>query len=473
MVAPSGILARIDGPLVILGYGSIGRGVLPLIERHIDFDRDNCTVLSATDQHAAQLVAHGVKHLCQPLTPENHETVLRGLFPQGGGMLVNLSVDVESLALMRLCHQMGTLYIDTVIEPWPGLYFGSHLPNVQRTNYRLREGFRALGRELGPGPTAVTCCGANQGMISWLLKEALLILAKDLGRPAAPQSQADWARLAMDLGVKGLHVAERDTQVSARPKPLGTFVNTWSVDGFLSEAYQPAEIGWGTHEKTLPPRGHRFDFGPRSAIWIDRPGCETRVRSWVPEIGGQFGLVVTHAEALSISDFYTVRDGDTAIYRPTCHYAYHPCNDAILSIQETSGAGILPRARHILDPAEIVSGRDDLGVLLYGHARGAMWYGSRLSIEETRALAPEQNATGLQVTSAVLAGMVWALENPRMGLVEPDQMDHARCLAIQRPYLGRVEAHYTDWTPLAHRINHFAETVDRSDPWQFTNFLVD
>jgi hypothetical protein len=87
-------------------------------------------------------------------------------------------------------------------------------------------------------------------------------------------------------------------------------------------------------------------------------------------------------------------------------------------------------------------------VLLYGHEKNALWYGSRLSNAETRELAPYQNATGLQVTSAVLAGMVWALENPNAGIVETDEMDHARCLEVQRPYLGPVEAHYTDWTPL-------------------------
>jgi homospermidine synthase len=97
---------------------------------------------------------------------------------------------------------------------------------------------------------------------------------------------------------------------------------------------------------------------------------------------------------------------------------------------------------------------------------------SRLSIDEARALAPYQNATGMQVTSSVLAAMVWAIENPRAGIVEADEMDHARCLAVQRPYLGRIEAHYTDWTPLAHRINRFAEDVDHSDPWQFVNFLA-
>ena len=95
-----------------------------------------------------------------------------------------------------------------------------------------------------------------------------------------------------------------------------------------------------------------------------------------------------------------------------------------------------------------MDGIDELGVLLYGHAKNAYWYGSQLSIEETRKLAPYQNATGLQVTSAVLAGMVWALENPQAGIVEADDIDFRRCLEVQTPYLGPVVGVYTDWTPL-------------------------
>ena len=135
-------------------------------------------------------------------------------------------------------------------------------------------------------------------------------------------------------------------------------------------------------------------------------------------------------------------------------------------------AGRLQETHHILDDHEIVDGIDELGVLLYGHAKNAYWYGSQLSIEETRRLAPYQNATGLQVTSAVLAGIVWMLENPDRGLVEADEMDFRRCLEIQRPYLGTVAGHYTDWTPLKDRGGLFPEDLDRDDPWQFKNVLV-
>lgn len=463
---------RIDGALVMIGFGSIGRGVLPLIERHIGFDRARFTVIEPSADFAHILRDHGLRHLQLALTPDNFAEVLRSLFPDGRGMIVNLSVDVDSIEVMKLAQEMGVQYLDTVVEPWPGFYFGSTLPNADRTNYPLREKVRDLGKSYVGGPTAVSCCGANPGMVSWLLKEALLRLAADTGVPANPETRADWAALMQGLGVKGIHIAERDTQVSTRAKPPGVFVNTWSVDGLLSEGYQPAELGWGTHEKKLPPQGHAFNHGPGYAIWIDRPGADTRVRSWCPDIGPQFGFVITHNEALSIPDYYTVWDGDRAAYRPTCHYAYHPCNDAILSLHEINGAGRLPEAQHILTVDEIVAGGDDLGVFLYGHAKGAMWYGSRLSCNEARELAPYQNATGMQVTSAVLAAMVWAAENPNQGFVEADEMDHIRCLEVQRPYLGRVECHYTDWTPLQNRINRFAEDQDEDDPWQFTNFLA-
>jgi homospermidine synthase len=457
----------------MVGFGSIGRGTLPLIERHFDYDAATFTVIEPSGEYADLLKAHGIAHAQLALTPDNFAGVLRGLFPGGKGMLVNLSVDVDSIELMKLCQTLGVLYIDTVIEPWPGFYFDNPIPNADRTNYPLREKVRALGRDYVGGPTAVSCCGANPGMVSWLLKEALLRLAADTGADATPPTTREgWALLMQSLGVKGVHIAERDTQVSTAPKPMGVFVNTWSVDGLLSEGYQPAELGWGTHERKLPPLGHTFDYGSRSAIWIDRPGADTRVRSWCPDVGPQFGFLITHNESLSIADYYTVWQGDRATYRPTSHYAYHPCNMAILSLHEINGAGVLPTEKVILTEAEIVSGRDDLGVLLYGHAKGVLWYGSRLTIEQARQNAPYQNATGMQVTSSVLAAMVWAIENPAEGFVEADEMDHARCLQVQRPYLGSVEAHYTDWTPLQNRINSFAEDRDDSDPWQFTNFLV-
>ena len=160
-------------------------------------------------------------------------------------------------------------------------------------------------------------------------------------------------------------------------------------------------------------------------------------------------------------------------YRPTCHYAYHPSNDAVLSLHEMFGrGGTHPINQHIMSPEEILTGEDKLGVLLYGHKKNAYWFGSELTIEEARHLAPHQSATGMQVTSAVLAGIVWAIENPRMGIVETDEMDFERCLEVQMPYLGPVNGYYTDWNPHKGFDGLFGGPPDKKDPWQFSNILV-
>ncbi|MDB5589800.1 homospermidine synthase [Enterovirga sp.] len=468
---------RISGPIVMIGFGSIGRGTLPLIERHFEFDRSRFVVIDPEDRDRALLDERGIRFIHQGVTRDNYRDLLTPLLQEGGGQgfCVNLSVDVSSLAVMELCREIGSLYVDTVMEPWLGFYFDKAAGPEQRSNYALRETLLAAKRRNPGGTTAVNCCGANPGMVSWLVKQALVDLAAELKLDGPdPASREDWARLMQRVGVKGIHIAERDTQRARNPKPRQVFVNTWSVEGFVSEGLQPAELGWGTFEPWMPANARQHSEGCQAAIYLLQAGADTRVRSWTPTAQAQFGFLVTHNESISIADFFTVRDdGGQVLYRPTCHYAYHPCDDAVLSLHEMFGqAGERQPDWHILDETEIVDGIDELGVLLYGHGRNAFWYGSQLSVEETRRIAPYQNATGLQVTSAVLAGMVWALENPEAGIVEADEMDYRRCLEVQRPYLGPVIGRYTDWTPLHGRPGLFPDDIDPAEPWAFRNVLV-
>ncbi len=460
------------GRLVMVGFGSIGQGVLPLILRHVEISADRISIVTGDARGAAIADAHGVRLAVQPITRENYRDLLLPMLGRGD-FLLNLSVDVSSVALMQLCREVGALYQDTCIEPWAGGYTDPSLTPSERSNYALRESALKLGETDSGAPTALITHGANPGLVSHFVKEALLHLARDAGSPEpAPDGREGWAALAHRLGVKVIHIAERDTQVADIAKRRGEFVNTWSVDGFVSEGCQPAELGWGTHEKTFPPDARGHNFGGGAAIYLERPGASTRVRSWTPLEGPFHGFLITHNESISIADYLTHREDGVIAYRPTVHYAYHPCDDAVLSLHELAGKNwrMQPDQRLLMD--EIVSGTDELGVLLMGHARGAYWYGSRLSIEATRALVPHNNATSLQVTATVLGGLVWAIENPDRGVVEPDAIDHARILQIARPYLGELVGVYSDWTPLADRGGLFSEALDQGSPWQFGNFRV-
>jgi len=460
------------GRIVMIGFGSIGQGVLPLILRHVDMPKDNIVIVTAEPRGQDLAAEYGIRFIIEPLTAANCRAVLQPLL-RPGDVLLNLSVDVSSVALCKLAHETGALYLDTCIEPWPGGYTDPNLTPSQRSNYALRESALALAPKFAGGPTAVMTHGANPGLVSHFVKEALLNIAADTGHKVRmPRDRIGWALLARDLGVKVIHIAERDTQVAKQPKEPGEFVNTWSIDGFVGEGQQPAELGWGTHERHFPLDGRRHEFGCDSAIYLLRPGAGTRVRTWTPLEGPFHGFLVTHNESISISDYYTLAEGGTVHYRPTVHYAYHPCDDAVLSLHELAGKNWEIQSSKRLMVSEITKGVDELGVLLMGHAKGAYWYGSRLSIDEARRLAPHNNATSLQVTASVLAALIWAIENPREGMVEPDHIDHARIMKIARPYLGELIGSYSEWTPLEGRNVLFPEELDPSDPWQFKNFRV-
>ncbi len=464
-----------SGRLVIIGFGSIGQGVLPLLLRHIEMRPGQITVITAEPRGHEEAVEYGIEFIEAGLTRENYRAVLEPRLGRGD-FLLNVSVDVSSVALIELCRERGALYLDTCIEPWPGGYTDPNLPPAARSNYALRESALAL-RPKQPGqnggPTAIITHGANPGLVSHFVKQALIDVARDADPAVAvPGDRGGWGRLAQRLGVKAIHIAERDTQVSTTPKAPGEFVNTWSIDGFYSEGSQPAELGWGTHERHLPADGRRHDFGSQAAIYLLRPGAGTRVRSWTPLEGPYLGFLITHGESISIADYLTLQEGERAVYRPTCHYAYHPCDDAVLSLHELAGKNWHLQTRKRLMMEEIVEGIDELGVFLLGPEKGVYWYGSRLSIAEARRVAPHNNATSLQVTAPVLAGIIWAIENPQRGIVEPEELDFARVLEICRPYLGDVVGVWGDWTPLQDRGRLFPEDLDHDDPWQFKNIRV-
>jgi homospermidine synthase len=207
-------------------------------------------------------------------------------------------------------------------------------------------------------------------------------------------------------------------------------------------------------------------------------GVNTLVRSWVPTYGEIAGMVVRHGEAFTISDHLTVWDDlGRPVWRPTVHYAYLPTDAAIASMHELKMRNyeLQPRQRIMND--EILSGRDELGVLLMGHDLTSWWVGSQLDIHEARKLVPGQSATTLQVAASVLGCVAWMIKNPERGVCVPDDLPHDEVLSVANPYLGPTPSVQSDWTPLKNRYDPFEHWNTRGRPadedvWQFETFLL-
>src|SRR6267154_3016638 len=111
-IPASQIHAKISGPIVMIGFGSIGKGTLPLIERHFTYDKSRMVII---DPHEDGEIAkqHGVRFMKQAVTKDNYREVLVPLLTSGGGQgfCVNLSVDTSSVDIMNMSGEIGALYI--------------------------------------------------------------------------------------------------------------------------------------------------------------------------------------------------------------------------------------------------------------------------------------------------------------------------------------------------------------------------
>jgi homospermidine synthase len=480
---------HLPGRVVILGGGSVAQCVLPMLLDHFSLDPATVTVIESRNNRdrVAPSLARGVRYEQIEVTRDNLAATL-GAHLGSSDLLVDLAWNIDLTELLNWCRDHNVRYLNTSVEVWDPYGDPASLPPQERTLYWRH---MALRRQLASwgandGPSAVVEHGANPGLVSHFTKQALVEIAGAVAADgllperraaiAGALAEERFADLARLLDVRSIHVAERDSQIIDVPKAVGEFVNTWSVDGFYEEGVAPAEMGWGTHEKALPPLGltHSGE-GPLNQICLAKMAHKTLVRSRVPS-GGIVGMVIRHGEAFTICDHLTVWEDGVAVYRPTVHYAYCPADAAWASFIELEGRQYAyPENQRIVND-EIISGRDELGVLVMGHPYKSWWTGMVTSIEEARAVAPHQNATTVQVAASILGAVDWMLRRPREGVRVPDELPWRDVLAVAAPYVGTTWSGPIDWDPVSTHVDWFdawsGRELDRDDPWQFTNFLI-
>ena len=445
-------LLRLPSKIVIVGFGNIGQAVIPLLRT--EFRSAAIIAIDCCVDARRIEIAHecGIELIQHEIRAGNYAAILGPLLT-AADFLLNLAPSVSSCALVRLAQSHGAIYLDTGVEPW-AYHLGDASPDADTSNYALREQVvafkRAQAAARAPMPTAIVANGANPGYVSALVKRALLEMADAVGLEdfdAAPRHRADWARLAAALDVQVIQISEYDTQTAPIERGTNEFINTWSVPGFITECNQDVELGWGTHETSLPARAVRPDSGCCAAIRLRQPGWATTVKSWTPLQGEFDAFVLTHHESISIADYLTLGAPEEASYRPTVYYAYRPTSLAIESMSLLRD-GMCASVTERLLKDEITEGVDELGVFLLSGRYPSLWLGSALSIERARALASYNNATSLQVASAVVAALRWATRHPFEGIVESEDIDHDAMLDYAEKFWAPMQRRFTHWKPV-------------------------
>ncbi|MBI2167290.1 MAG: homospermidine synthase [Candidatus Omnitrophica bacterium] len=482
-------MTKFRGKLLIIGCGSVSQCAIPLILKFFDMPAEKITIMDFVDNRhrVKDALDRGVRYVFDRVTKENYEKLLAS-YAGPGDMIIDLAWNIGGIAMVEWCRAHQVLYINTSVEEWDPYGDAQRNDPTKYTLYTRHMELRKMMQNWGDnqGTTAVADHGANPGLVSHFTKQALLeiggkILREKPGDPRQKQlekslQEKNFPKLAQLTGVKVIHISERDTQITDRPKEVDEFVNTWSIEGFFEEGVAPAELGWGTHERYLPENAYEHKVGPRNQICLRTIGMKTWVRSWVP-CGEITGMVIRHGESFSISDRLTVWENGKAVYRPTVHYAYCPCDAAINSLHELEMRQYHLQEKQRIMNDEITDGRDELGILLMGHDFTSWWTGSLLSIHDAREHVPGQQATTLQVAISLVAAALWMIENPKRGFCLPDDIDHEAILKISIPYISPYISQAVDWTPLKNLNTKFTKfdipAPQPEDVWQFTTFLVD
>jgi homospermidine synthase len=264
----AGKKVRFNKRILIIGYGSVSRCTLPILMKHIDAPYKNITIVDFEDKKKAleKWTAKGMKFSRERITKQSLDKILSKHLEEGG-LLIDLAWNIESGEMLSWCHNHNVLYINTSVEEWDSLGDIFKKSPFEKSLYFRQMKLRKLTKNWKNSVTAVVDHGANPGLISHFTRQALVDIAhrliKDKKISAAAEKKLimlsesrNFAELSMALGVKVIHCSERDTQITNFPKKVNEFVGTWSIEGLREEGTAPAEMGWGTHEKTLPANAH-------------------------------------------------------------------------------------------------------------------------------------------------------------------------------------------------------------------------
>lgn len=466
--------------IVFVGYGAVARCVSIMWSRILPrVSIEFAAIIEPRDVNFEDYLA-GIprKHYKISLTRANYARILDGIVAKHSvNFMIDLSVNVDSVSLLQWCSENGIRYISTAIEDWADFptWRGGFKTIAERTDMTKRTLAYKQDhiRALFPAGTVTMLIdhGMNPGLISHFTKDALARIAagefreisKRLrAKPKAVRDDMDnaraYAEIAQALELEVIHCAERDTQEPITPRSPGEFLNTWSCKGYYEEASDPAQVGWGTHERVWPLNSVRLHF---EAVLASR-GMNTFSRSYEPFGGEIVGRVVPHGECSTLSAYLTV-NADTKgrrEYAPTMYYVYNSCPASQQSLDEVRANRYkFPRSWHVLEGREIKSGMDSIGALLIFKEGPSFFAGTMVTAQDAARISPLINATTLQVACGVLAGIDWIITHPLLGVVWPESVNTERVFALTKKYLGTLTYSVVPWRPVS---THFVESVTYS-----------
>ena len=459
---------KFNNKIVILGLGAIGTLLVNLINDIIIMDSQNLIVIDKNNSMFEKIKNINARKITEYILPSTVNKIFIDLLNLTiNDIIIDSSFEIDTLEMYKFCHKHGISYINSAVEDWPdGVSrlqeydtYADRIAMIEKHNKSIEI----------KNTNFIIGLGCNPGNVNlWVLYALQKINDKYY---KIKEDRPNF--LAQRMGLNTIHISEKDSQITTKPKKVNEYLNTWASNknSWYDEAFSYVEVSWGTHEKKYPI--NMLKKTKNNQIIINNNGCCYFARTFVPSTPRMMGMMIRHEECYTIANYLSIKYnsniGENISYQPSCYYIYNPNDSSKASIYEVLERDYKYQDNQRLMSNDISEGSDEVGATLFFEDGNVFWVGSILSIKESRELFDNNldsfiNATLLQVVAGYLGGLIYIInlinQNKNIGLILPENIPIKEYMKITKPFLGIFGIFKVNW-----------QSKYKHNKWRFDEFL--
>lgn len=430
--------------IFILGYGLVGKSVLRLLKKEINFDFKNLFVIEKNKEDIDEFLLEGglkENYLVYKVEEHNYQEIYKKHLSKGDALL-DFSEEIKNIDSFTWCLENGVFYLSTSESCWPS----------ENNTFSLYNNFveiRELKKKYNNGyPSAVLQYGCNPGLVSTYAKLALREIIKTSSHPHIVEKKEDllslveqkkYAEVSRFLKIDTIVISDHDTSsVNGLDDENTTLYNTWSPSGLYDEAFARVELTLGTsfsHRK-IKKDIYRFNKEDRYCM-LNHIGVNTLEETYAPN-GKFFGHIIAHEETISLGQYLAIRNGRKKLkYMPSVYFIYRPSEIALKGLMKAKLLGNKTPSSFVRLSDNVVTGEEYVGVILNSTKYGTYYLGSGVEIKTLRKNFPRETPTIIQVTASAIAAFKWMIDHPNEGIILPEELPVDYIIENTKKYLGQ------------------------------------
>ena len=430
-----------------VGFGAVASALVEIMNLEKAFYNIPFIVIEPRDIMHPQLFKNRKSlHIKQYLTKDNYKHLLKDTDDKT--LVIDLSIDVDSLMMLQYAKEKGFYYINASIENYLDENTHKHGDNL---NYEDIKKDTLFHRQLmvdnlmkGTKKTRLVNFSINPCGIQQFFKKGIREYAKLKG---VEFNDGNYSKLCNQLGLNRIILSECDTQKTELKPNKNLGLNTWGVEALCLEASDESVLVLNNKDiknlekdniKLIKP--NEGGIKANNIRFLTKRGMNIKDKSiYLDEKGNPHiydGFLISHAEITSLGQFLEYKKNT-----PTIMYVYRVSDVAEQTLNYFRENNYQPlKNNYVLQQKNVLpKGFDSIGCYMHFDNGDKFWSGTVLTIEQVKKLGLKiAQPTTTQAGAFVYAGICFIMDNPNYSLNEGETVPHKYLFDKIEKYLGHI-----------------------------------